>query len=633
MSREFSCDHILSSRCRISGIVGDETYAERHAAEIGERISLSLSIPRRSGVTECNLRVYNETEQRRIDYPLSWHSFKGANDTYSIDLDTKEIGVGLCFLSFVCETPIGRVYSSRVSSDTFCFSQNDDGSSFQLLISEFAYPAPTSQYGGIVYQIFVDRFAKGKDRPVPCGMELVSDWNELRLEFPAYPGAPMKNNIVYGGNLDGIRSRLDYLASLGVTLIYLTPIFSSPSNHKYDTADYEVIDPLFGDEEDLRRLVTEAGKLGIGILLDGVFNHTGSDSVYFNSKGRFPSIGACQSKDSPYYPWYRFREYPSSYECWWDIEILPRIHPSEPSCSSFFVGPGGVIDRWASFGIAGMRLDVADELPDEFIAEIKSRLSMANAQSLLYGEVWEDASNKIAYDQRKRYYHGKELDGVMNYPLRNAVLSFLRDGDVSPMRYYIDEIMPNTPRRVLHAQLNLIGTHDTPRAITALAGESPDRYTNAELFSMTLSDEQRALGRKRMKQAMAILSFMPGLPMIYYGDEVGMQGYSDPFNRLPFPWGREDTELLECYREIGAWRRRMKALRYGSFSAKHVDPNLLIFERFDDSERLVLIINRGDSTFKAKQNGKIGNLIGGRMEKQAVIVDPCGFAAFSVSTF
>jgi glycosidase len=228
--------------------------------------------------------------------------------------------------------------------------------------------------------------------------------------------------------------------------------------------------------------VSEAKEKGIGILLDGVFNHTGSDSVYFNQKGRFPSIGAAQSPDSPYYSWYHFYSYPDSYECWWNIDILPRINPGEPSCAAYFVGEGGIIDRWASIGIAGMRLDVADELPDDFIANIKARLSLKNPESLLYGEVWEDASNKIAYDKRKQYYLGNELDGAMNYPLRDGILRYLREGNVSSMRYYIDEVMPNTPRRILHTQMNLIGTHDTLRAITALVGESPEGHTNAELF-------------------------------------------------------------------------------------------------------------------------------------------------------
>lgn len=621
---------LLYPLCRIVGRVAGESYLDRRAAELGERVSFTLEIPRRCGVSEVQLRIFNETRGESLFLPFVWRRRIGASDRYEISFDTARLGVGLCFLTVICETPIGKVYSDRQSGDCFRLTECDGGRAFQMLVSRFLYPAPERYYGGIVYQIFVDRFARGEDRTPPSGMELVSDWNELRLEYPPYPGAPMKNNIVYGGNLDGIRRKLDYLAELGVSLLYLTPIFSSPSNHKYDTADYETIDPLFGDEESLRRLIDEAEQKGIGIILDGVFNHTGSDSVYFNQKGRFPSVGAAESPESPYYSWYRFYDYPSSYECWWNIDILPRIRLDEPSCAEYFVGDGGIIERLASFGIAGMRLDVADELPDEFIERIKRRLNEKNPESLLYGEVWEDASNKIAYDTRKRYYLGSELDGVMNYPLRRAVLGFLRDGDVSLMRYFVDEVMPNTPKRILHAQMNLIGTHDTPRAMTALAGDSPDGHTNAELFSMKLSSEQYALGIKRMKQAMAIISFMPGLPMIYYGDEVGMQGYSDPFNRLPFPWGKEDLELLSFYQRIGKWRRRRAVLRRGEFSLHRLDPECMICERFDRNERAFLIVNRSETTFEQSFYGEIRNLIEGRKVGDKILVEPNGFALFTL---
>jgi glycosidase len=295
------------------------------------------------------------------------------------------------------------------------------------------------------------------------------------------------------------------------------------------------------------------------------------------------------------------------------------------------VGDSGIVARWASFGISGMRLDVADELPDEFIASIKQRLAKKNPNAILYGEVWEDASNKIAYGKRKKYFHGKELDGVMNYPLREAIISYLRDGDITKMHDYIDEVMPNMPRRVLHVQMNLIGTHDTVRAITALAGALDDGHTNAELFEMKLSESELKLGIMRLKQAMAILTIMPGLPMIYYGDEAGMQGYSDPFNRLPYPWGRENSELLSFYRSIDIWRRKRSALRCGAFRALSLDRDVLVFERRDENERILLIVNRSNTTCKKSYNGEIDNLIGGRTLGAAVEVEPNGFAVFTVA--
>lgn len=190
-------------------------------------------------------------------------------------------------------------------------------------------------------------------------------------EYPAYPGAPLKNNRFYGGTLLGIIDKLEYIRSLGVDTIYLSPIFDAASNHKYDTADYMSVDSMFGGEKAFKALIKKAHEYGIGIILDGVFNHTGSDSIYFNKYGHYKTLGAYQSKKSKYYSWYDFKNYPDEYTAWWGIDILPRIHPDKPDCRKYFVGKDGVIAKYASMGIDGFRLDVADELSDDFIAEIK----------------------------------------------------------------------------------------------------------------------------------------------------------------------------------------------------------------------------------------------------------------------
>ncbi len=630
-------ESLLSSTSLFSGEVGAEPYPALRAAEIGAPAAFTAEIPRRVGARDVCLSIYAETLGKTVKLPMEWSGLEKGRDVFFCRFDTALLGVGLCFLSVSCETPLGKVYSEKVSGDTFVLRGTPaapaDG--FQLLLSEFAYPPPRSYYGGIIYQIFVDRFSRGKETPIPDGMRHHADWDTLELEYPAYPGAPMKNNIVYGGNLDGIRRRLDYLASLGVTLLYLTPIFASPSNHKYDTADYNRIDPLFGDDGDLAALIADARKLGIGILLDGVFNHTGADSLYFNREGKYPTVGAAAGSDSPYYEWYRFgSEYPVGYECWWNIDILPRIHTEVPSCAEFFVGDGGVISRYAEFGIAGMRLDVADELSDVFISRIKARLSEKSAESLLYGEVWEDASNKISYGKRKRYYHGRELDGVMNYPLRTAILSYLRDGSTDALRYYLDEVMPNMPRRILHAQMNLIGTHDTARAITVLAGERADGKTNDELYALRMSASEYALGVSRLKKAWAVLATMPGMPMIYYGDEAGMQGYADPFNRLPYPWGSADEELLSFYRTVGSWRRNHAVYAEGGFRLHRLDTDALIFERYDDNCRAFTVINRSETTLEALIDCEKCEIIGGRRARGRILVEPQSIAlvAFPIAS-
>ena len=620
---------VLAVGGRYEGVCGNERYADRRAAGRRDAVSLSFLIPRQIGAASVTLVACSGDGQNEKTFSLSWEGLFGASDRYAVDL-TGRLPVDLWFLSVFAETAIGRVWLLRRPGGTLAFSLTPPGEieSFQLTVTDFPKRKDPAD-GGAVYQIFVDRFNRGKETPVPEGMELVFDWNSHDVEYPLYPGAPMKNNRVWGGNLSGIVEKLDEIASLGVTLIYLSPIFLSPSNHRYDTSDYLTIDPLVGDENDLKELIAEAKKRGIGILLDGVFNHTGSDSVYFNQKGRFPVIGACQGPSSPFYRWYNFRHFPDDYECWWNIPILPRIDPDEPSCRDFFAGKDGVIARYAALGVKGFRLDVADELSDDFIRAIRERLSAFDKTDLLYGEVWEDASNKIAYDKRKRYYCGRELDGVMNYPFRTAILEYLRDGKTDSLAYYIGEVMPNMPRETVPLQLNLIGTHDTARAITALAGEPENGRTVRELADVKMTREEYDVGARRLILAFLLSATFPGRPMIYYGDEVGMEGYKDPMNRMPYPWGMEDTTVREAYRAIAKLRAETKALQSGAFKLRYLDDSLLVYERKAGKGAVTVFINRSQSVLRVSFDGKYRDIIRGRSTNRSIALEPLSFAVLS----
>jgi glycosidase len=401
--------------------------------------------------------------------------------------------------------------------------------------------------------------------------------------------------MFFGGNLDGVTEKLPYIASLGVCCIYLSPIFRAYSNHKYDTGDYTRVDEAFGGDGALSRLVKAAKSFGIRIVLDGVFNHTGDDSVYFNRRGTYPSLGAYQSEESPYGNWYTFRRRPDDYECWWNIPILPRLRTDEPSCREFFLGKDGVIAKWTRAGVAGFRLDVADELSDSFIRGIRERLDENGEDTVLWGEVWEDASNKIAYGRRRRYYWGGELDGVMNYPLREGLLAYFRRGDTAPLRYALEEVLPAAPKAVADRQMNLLGTHDTLRILTALGGASEEGKSNDELAHLRMTKEERRLALERLKLAYLALATLPGLPCIYYGDEVGMEGYRDPFNRLPFPWHRMDGELLAYYRAVGELRGKESLYREGELRLHTLTPSRLVFSRTDGSRCAVTVINRSQS--------------------------------------
>lgn len=585
---------VLACRGRLLFGNGAEDSEYRRAFTRGDLLHFDFYVPRQCGATAADIAIQNDADGTAVTYSLLWQGVHLQYDVWSCVLASADMMPGLYFIRPSAITAAGTVYGMREDGENCRFSCDPDAYTYQLTLSEFVYPAPDFMHGGIMYQIFVDRFCRGAETPVRDDAILYTDWEGGTPEYPPYPGAPLQNNTFFGGNLQGVTSKLDYLASLGVTCLYLTPIFEAYSNHKYDTGDYMTVDAMFGGEAALKELIAEAKKRGIHLILDGVFNHTGDDSIYFNRRGRYPSVGAYQSKESPYYPWYDFQDFPDRYTCWWNIPILPRIHTEEPSCREYFLRPGGVIDHYASLGVDGFRLDVVDELPDGFIDGIKERLHKTSPATVLYGEVWEDASNKISYGRRRRYYTGRQLDGVMNYELRRGILQFLRYHQDDALRYALTEVMPNTPKRILDCQMNLIGTHDTMRILTALVGEASEGHTNDQLAVMRLNTQERAEAIRLLKIAYTILVTLPGVPMIYYGDEVGMEGYSDPFNRRPFPWSQMDEGILSFYRKMGEIRHSRNEYCEGAFRLLRLDSETLAFSRVSGDSVSFTLVNHSD---------------------------------------
>ena len=561
-------------------------FTQNAALLVRSKSEAIFFIPRAIGATSVKVNVTSAHNENYTTIDAVWTDIDGANDVYVAAID---LSVGLYFYDLTIEAPCGKIYGHKCE-DHLEFSKSSVYDKFQLTISDFKHSAPTDFFGGIIYHVFVDRFARHGEPYAKSGT-LIADYSNGIPEYPAYPGAPLKNNTFYGGSLYGVIDKLDYIDSLGANIIYLSPIFESPSNHKYDTADYLTVDEAFGGNDALKALIDAAHSKGIKIILDGVFNHTGADSIYFNRYSTYDSLGAYQSKESPYYSWYDFKNYPSEYTCWWDIEILPRINIQNHSCSDFFVGKKGVIEKYADMGIDGFRLDVVDELGDNFIEKIKSSLDKSNSTNILYGEVWEDASNKVAYSTRKRYYLGSELDGVMNYPVRRGIIDYLTEQKTDSLNYALTEVTRNAPERIMHAQMNLLGTHDTERILTVLAADKADGYSNSELSQKRMTKAQRDLGIRRLKLAYAILATLPGIPAIFYGDEAGLEGYGDPFNRMPYPWGREDKDILDFYKKIGIIRRENDVYSRGEFILNHLDRDLLIFTRKNDKIAIVTAIN------------------------------------------
>ena len=467
-----------------------------------------------------------------------------------------------------------------------------DGEDWQLTVYDKDFHTPEWLRGGIIYQIFPDRFASSgtKKQNVPSDRVLRTDRDGDPYWIPTAEGKVL-NNDYFGGDLNGIEQKLGYLKSLGVTCIYLNPIFEAQSNHRYDTADYEKIDSMLGTEKDFKSLCESAKKLGIRIMLDGVFSHTGDDSRYFNRYSRYDSLGAYQSKESPYYGWYKFNKWPDDYESWWGIEILPEVNEDNSDFIEYITGKNGIARKWLKLGASGWRLDVADELPDEFLDEFRKAVKEEKADGLVLGEVWEDASNKSSYGKLRRYLLGKQLDSVMNYPFAGAVIDFIRDANAELFASRVMSIVENYPKEVLDVLMNHLSTHDTMRAITALAGESCAYRDRKWQSTHSLDEKEYHYGMKLLMAASAMQFALPGVPTIYYGDEAGMQGYKDPFNRRCYPWGKENGELVEWYKKLGKIRNENRVFKDGRFEFLSAVAGCVAFSRKNDDEAILVISN------------------------------------------
>nr|WP_239584228.1 glycoside hydrolase family 13 protein [Aquibacillus albus] len=455
-------------------------------------------------------------------------------------------------------------------------------------------------------------------------------WNDDPIYIKDEDGK-IKRWDFFGGNLQGIIAKLDYIQSLGVTAIYLNPIFQAESNHRYDTGDYHKVDPLLGTKEDLEKLLIEAGKRNIEIMLDGVFSHTGSNSLYFNQKGEYPSIGAYQSVESPYYSWYNFQHHPDLYDAWWGIETLPTLNKENESYQQFLIhNEDSVIKAWQKAGVKNWRLDVADELTDDLIKQIYQQLKKENSSSVLLGEVWEDASNKIAYGKRREYLLGGELDSVMNYPLRQFLLSFMNgEWNAHTLKRKLLTLYEHYPKQYFYATMNMLSNHDVERLKTVLDGFMSEKMPREEK-NRRITEQIKAL-------SLWIYTF-PGVPSLYYGDEAGLTGGEDPDNRKPYPWGREEKELVTWYQTIGGWRREYSALRTGHWKPHVLHNDVLAFERWNangrdafgnnsNNEHFLYLMNRNlheevEITLPIRQ-GKWQHLLDYRMFHETVRISPC----------
>ena len=449
--------------------------------------------------------------------------------------------------------------------------------------------------GGVMYQIFPDRFARTSDTQpevkVAAKRYFHEDVKERPYDYtdPARPGG----KDYYGGSLAGVKEKLDYLRDLGVTIIYFNPIFESNENHRYSTADYTRVDPYFGTDEEFAEFCKDAREKGIEVILDGVFSHTGADSVYFNKEGHYDSVGAYNSASSPYRNWYQFEEYPKKYKGWWDFKNLPNVNETCPEYLDFITGEEGVLALWQRRGAAGWRLDVADELPDEFLERLRKRVKAVDPDAYIVGEVWEHAVDKISYGARRRFLLGKQCDSVMNYPWRDAIIQLVKGGNLSSFGESILSLWEDYPRPALDTLMNILSTHDTVRILSELGSTVPRKLQGG----YRMSDEERSAALSRLRLAALLQFTLPGIPCIYYGDEVAMEGAADPYCRAFFEWENAQGQLHDYYRSLGQMRAKYREEFKTEFEWLGAEGNVASFRR---GERILVVLNFSDDALAPK---------------------------------
>ena len=568
----------------------------------GETLRLSLLLHKDACVHDAYLLIREDSDNEYPTLRLTAGEWIGDYRYYNGEITLSE---GLYWYKFFYTSAHGEFYVTKTGESIGCVTA--EGTDWQQTVYSSDFTTPDWLAGGIIYQIFPDRFYNSGAEKVniPEDRYICDDW----YKQPEYRQSGDKlrlSNDYYGGDLKGIEEKLPYLKSLGVTCIYLNLIFEAHSNHRQNTANYLKIDPVLGDEKDLENLVKSAENLGIAIILDGVFSHTGDDSVYFNKYGRYNTVGAYNSKNSQYFSWFKFNDYPNNYSSWWGISTLPETEENDLSFTNFITGENGVINYWLDKGVKGFRLDVADELPDGILDKIRLAVKRKSKENYLLGEVWEDASTKISYGSRRRFLRGKQLDSVMNYPFANAIIDFVKNGNGQNLVNTVMSVLENYPKPAVKLLMNHIGTHDTSRILTVL-GSDYTPNSREEQSRTFLSEQQYNTAVNRLKLAAVLQYTLPGIPSLFYGDEVGVEGYGDPFCRATYPWGKENKELLDFYKSLGKFRRSNSAFKEGEFLPIFADDVVVSYIRSDGENSVLTAVNIGNESVWIRLPEKFGS--------------------------
>ena len=559
-----------------------------------ERCEIKIKIPKNCESQKCFL-ILERSDGFFMQQPLSHLSDDGAYEVFSCLFALPFCGLYRYYF---------KIETRHSSFNLFKYGSGDtnisEGSKWQVTCYDKAYDTPEFFKGRVYYQIFPDRFFEGKPSPDLAGKLEPYTVHKSKSEPPVFlpdDEGEILNNDFFGGNLNGIREKLDYIKSLGVGVIYINPIFFAFSNHRYDTADYKKIDPMLGCDEDFAALCESAHQKEMKVIIDCAFSHTGSNSIYFD-KNKIFGGGAYSDENSPYRSWYSFSQYPEKYTSWWGIDTLPCVDELNPDFMNYVIfDQDSVLAKWLGLGADGVRLDVADELPDEFIAALTKRVKQIKKDALVMGEVWEDASNKESYGVLRKYFSHSELDSVMNYPYQNIIIGFA-NGAVTGFSFAdtVMTIAENYPKPVLDCVMTSLSTHDTLRILTALM-PNVVHLTREQKAVYKMSDDDRKIALSKEKLCAVLQFTLPGCACIYYGDEAGSEGFEDPFNRTFYPWQNQDFDLIEYYKSLAKLKNSHSALRTGRVSFLWQNGHNFAFERKDENERLVIYANADDDPF------------------------------------
>lgn len=554
------------------------------AVKCGEK--LSLHFPIASWVSVDKMYVFIRLGDVSTPVEMRFEKSENGFSVYTADyvFDT----AGIYYYRFEMRNRDGVWYYGRGENGESVCGENLP--EWQLTVYKSSYKTPDFAKGNIIYHIFVDRFNRADGVKTKRKYRLHESFSESP-EVVSADGKYYADDF-FGGNFNGIREKLDYLEELGVGIIYLSPIFKAFSNHRYDTGDYLKVDELLGTEDDFKRLLDAAHEKGMKVILDGVFNHSGADSLYFNKFGTYDSLGAYQSKSSPYYDWYYFKKFPDEYACWWGCDNVPDLNKSNKDYRALVFGKNGVVEKWQKLGADGWRLDVVDELPIDFVNLLIKKIKSVNKDALVIGEVWEDASTKVSYGELRPYLLGDQLDGTMNYPFMNAIIAYVRDGDEKFFKDTVQSILENYPKETVYCLMNSLGTHDTVRIINALSDVRAHGWSKTHKLGYKLPDSEYEKAKKKLYLASVLQFTLPGIPSIFYGDEAGLQGFDDPINRRPYPWGSEDKEILAHYKKLGRIRRENRAVFSGGFNMRD-ENGLVAYERASGDDEILIAVNAG----------------------------------------